>query len=55
VIKGMKMPGRLGNAKVTTHNLEVVGVDSDQRLLFLRGSVPGHRDGIVRVRPTAKA
>ena len=55
VIKGMKMPGRLGNAKVTTHNLEVVDLDAEKGLLFLRGAVPGHRDGVVRVRPAVKA
>ncbi len=54
VIKGMKMPGRMGNARETTLNLEVVRIDSDERLLFVRGAVPGHRNGIVRVRPTAK-
>ena len=55
VIKGMKMPGRLGNSRVTTKNLEVVRVEPDRGLLFVRGSVPGHRNAIVRVRPTVKA
>ncbi len=50
VIKGMKMPGRMGNERVTVRNLKVVRVDADQNLLFVRGSVPGHMDGIVRVR-----
>ena len=54
VFKGMRMPGRLGNEKVTTHNIEVVGVDSENRLLFLRGCVPGHIEGIVQVRPAVK-
>ncbi len=55
VIKGMKMPGRMGNANVTTHNLEVVDFDAENGLLFIRGAVPGHRDGVVRVRPAVKA
>ncbi len=55
VIKGLRMPGRMGNARVTTLNLEVVKVDPDQGLLFVKGSVPGHPDGIVRVRPSVKA
>jgi large subunit ribosomal protein L3 len=55
VIKGLGMAGRLGNSRVTTLNLEVVKVDPEQGLLFLRGSVPGHNDGIVRVRPSVKA
>lgn len=55
VIKGMKMPGRLGNARVTTSNVEVVGVDAEKNLLFIRGSVPGHNDALVRVRAAQKA
>jgi len=50
VIKGLKMPGRMGNERVTTRNVEVVKVDADQGLIFLRGTVPGHRNGIVQVR-----
>ena len=55
VIKGKKMPGRLGNANVTTHNLEVIDLNADEGLLFLRGAVPGHPNGIVRVRSAVKA
>lgn len=55
VIKGMKLPGRMGNESVTTHNLEVVDLDAEKGLLFVRGAVPGHRNGIVKVRPTVKA
>jgi large subunit ribosomal protein L3 len=50
VIKGMKMPGQMGNERVTVRNLEVVKVESERNLLFVRGSVPGHRDAIVAVR-----
>jgi large subunit ribosomal protein L3 len=50
VIKGMRMPGRLGNERVTTRNVEVVRVDAERNLLLLRGSVPGASDGLVRVR-----
>ncbi len=50
VIKGMKMPGRMGNARVTTRNLEIAKVDTEQGLIFIRGAVPGHRNGIVQVR-----
>ena len=51
VIKGMKMAGQMGNEQVTVRNLQVVKVEPDKNLLFVRGSVPGHRDGIVVVRP----
>ncbi len=50
VIKGMKMAGQMGNERVTVRNLQVVKVDSGRNLLFIRGSVPGHRDGIVAIR-----
>jgi len=55
VFKGMSMAGRLGNRQVTILNLEVVEVDPERSLLLVRGAVPGHRNGIVRVRPTARA
>jgi large subunit ribosomal protein L3 len=50
VIKGMKMAGQLGNERVTVRNAKVVKVDPEKNLLFIRGGVPGHRNGIVRVR-----
>jgi large subunit ribosomal protein L3 len=55
VIKGKKMPGRLGNARVSALNQEIVRIDSDRSLLFIRGAVPGHKNAIVRVRPSVKA
>jgi large subunit ribosomal protein L3 len=54
VIKGLRMAGRMGNDRVTQLNLEVVRVDPEQNLLFVRGTVPGHRNGIVSVRATVK-
>lgn len=55
VVKGLRMAGRMGNEKVTARNLEVVRVDADAGLLYVKGSVPGHRNAIVRIRPTTKA
>jgi large subunit ribosomal protein L3 len=52
VIKGLRMPGRMGNERVSTLNLEVVKVDAERGLLYVRGSVPGHRSALVRVRKT---
>ena len=54
VIKGMRMAGQHGNSRTTVRNLEVVRVDADRGLLYVKGSVPGHRDGIVQVAPTKK-
>lgn len=50
VIKGMKMPGQLGNERVTVRNVRVAKVDAGKNLLFLRGGVPGPRGAVVRVR-----
>ena len=50
VIKGMKMAGQLGNARVTTRNLEVIRVDAERNLLFVRGAVPGHKNALVKIR-----
>ena len=50
VIKGLGMPGQQGNAQVTVRNLELVRIDEDNDLLFVRGAVPGHKNGIVRIR-----
>jgi large subunit ribosomal protein L3 len=54
VFKGHKMPGRMGNERVTSLNLEVVRVDTERNLLFVSGAVPGHPNAIVRVRPSIK-
>lgn len=51
VIKGLGMPGRLGNARVTTRNLRIAQIDAENHLLLVRGSVPGHINTLVRVRP----
>ena len=50
VFKGKKMAGQYGGERVTTRGLEVVRVDAERNLVFLRGAVPGHRDAIVRLR-----
>ena len=44
------MFGHMGDERVTLRNLEVVRVDSEKNLLLVRGGVPGHPDGLVRVR-----
>jgi len=50
VIKGKKLPGRMGGARVTVKNLEVIGLDAEQNLLWVRGSVPGAPNGTVLIR-----
>jgi large subunit ribosomal protein L3 len=50
VLKGLRMAGRMGAERTTTRNVEVVKVDAERGLLYLRGSVPGHPNALVRVR-----
>jgi large subunit ribosomal protein L3 len=50
VLPGQRMPGQMGNKRVTQRGLEVVQVDPAQNLLLVRGAVPGPRNGIVEVR-----
>lgn len=52
VIKGLRMAGHIGNARVTVRNVEVVQADPERNLLLVRGSVPGARNGLVIVRRT---
>ena len=49
VIKGKKMPGRMGGDRQTIRNLQVVRVDGDRNLLFVKGGVPGARDDFVLI------
>jgi large subunit ribosomal protein L3 len=49
VIKGKKLPGRMGGVRKTIRNIEVVKVDSDRNLLFLKGGVPGSRNSYVLI------
>ncbi len=55
VFKGKKMAGHMGDARVTTQNLEIVRVDSERNLLLIKGAVPGAPGGHVMVRPAVKA
>jgi len=50
VLKGQKLPGRTGNEKVTIQNLKVLRVDPEEDLLVIKGSVPGPRENILRIR-----
>ena len=50
VWKGRKLPGRMGNSRVTVRHLDVVTVDVEKNLLLVRGAVPGGSNGFVLVR-----
>ncbi len=50
VYKGRKMPGRMGNQKMTVRNLKVIKIDEAKNLLFLKGQVPGAKNSWVLVK-----
>lgn len=54
VFKGMRMSGHMGVDQVTTRNLRVLGVDRDENLLVIEGSVPGPKDGYVVITKAKK-
>ena len=54
VFKGKKMAGHMGDERVTTQNLEIVGIDTERNLLLVKGAVPGAAGGTVAVRPSVK-
>lgn len=54
VFKGKKMAGQMGNARVTTQNLEVIGTDDEDGLILVRGAVPGARGGYVLIADAVK-
>ncbi len=54
VFKGKRMPGRMGNQRVTAQNLEVVLVDPERNLLAVRGAVPGAKNSLLMIRQARK-
>ncbi|MFU0799791.1 MAG: 50S ribosomal protein L3 [Xylanivirga thermophila] len=54
VFKTKKMPGRLGNEKVTIQNLEVVKIYPDKNLMLVKGSVPGVKGSLLYIKETVK-
>lgn len=54
VRKGKKMAGHWGNEQVSTQNLEVVEIRPDEKLMLVRGAVPGAKQGVVILHPAVK-
>ena len=50
VVPGKKLPGQMGNARVTQKNLEVIDVRPEDHLLLVKGAVPGPSRGLVFIR-----
>ncbi len=55
VFKGKRMPGRMGNDRVTAQNLKVVLVDTERNLIAVRGGIPGPKGGVVLIKEVRKA
>jgi len=49
VVKGKKLPGRMGNEQVTKKNMTVIDVRADENIMLVRGSVPGANEGLVQI------
>lgn len=54
VFKNKKMPGQMGNVKVTVQGLQIVRVDSADNLLLIKGAIPGHKNNIVIIKQSIK-
>jgi large subunit ribosomal protein L3 len=52
--RGQRMAGRMGNARVTVQNLDVIAVRPEENLILLRGAVPGKPNGLLLLRETVR-
>ena len=50
VMKGRKMPGRMGNKRISIKGLKIIKIDAENNLLFIKGSVPGRRGTLLEVK-----
>ncbi|MCK4226789.1 50S ribosomal protein L3 [candidate division WOR-3 bacterium] len=50
VLKGKKLPGRMGNERITIKNMKVIKIDEENGLVGLKGGVPGANDGLLLLR-----
>ena len=55
VFKGKKLPGHMGQETVTIQNLDVVKVDMDKNVILVKGSVPGCKGAILKIKTATKA
>ena len=55
VFKGKKLPGHMGRVTVTIQNLDVVRVDMDKNVLLIKGSVPGAKGAILKIKSAVRA
>ena len=50
VIKGKKMPGRMGGKRTTVKNLEIIKIDQENNVLVIKGAIPGRRGTLLEIR-----
>jgi large subunit ribosomal protein L3 len=50
VFKGMRGTGRMGGKRITTKNLQIVKIDAERNLIYVRGAVPGPKTGYLSIR-----
>ncbi len=55
VFKGKKLPGQMGRVTVTVQNLDIVKVDMDKNVLLIKGSVPGAKGAILKIKSAVRA
>jgi len=54
VFKGKRMPGQMGNVRVTVQNLEIVKIDVENNLILVKGAVPGPKKAMIMLKNTVK-
>jgi large subunit ribosomal protein L3 len=54
VFKGKKMAGHMGATQVTIQNLKVIEIDEENKLLVIKGSVPGKKNSIIYIKDSVK-
>ncbi len=55
IFKNYKMPGHMGNERVTVQNLKVIAVRAEDNVLLVRGGIPGSKGGLVTIRKAVKS
>ncbi|MGB4600314.1 MAG: 50S ribosomal protein L3 [Trichlorobacter sp.] len=55
VFKNKKMPGQMGNERVTVQRLQIVRIDAEQNLLMIKGAIPGSSNNVVVIKNSVKA
>ncbi len=55
VLKGLGLPGQMGNVQRTTIKLEIVDIDPANNIMLIKGAIPGNNKGLVMIKKTTKA